>query len=40
MDAICLLLFKPGFTIMPLKDAKVQPQYFGKFLNKFNFRYR
>lgn len=30
MDAIYLLLFKPGFTIMPLRDQSVELNYFGK----------
>lgn len=37
MDAICILLFKQGFTIMPLKEQG-EPNYFGKFVfKKFEF---
>lgn len=31
MDAITILLFKPGFTIMPLKEPQAQQSLFGKY---------
>ena len=30
MDSICILLFKPGFGVQPLKDPTAAPNYFGK----------
>lgn len=30
MEAISLLLFKQGFTILPFTDAQMQPEYYGK----------